>query len=285
MKYYPEVRQDKEGVVKRDYREHADELHQKFEQYRNRIREDSISIDNCYPVAHDILDDVDFNLGQVDSLQLLFENTDPYFDFILGNFISAAYNLADQDMLIYQTETDHKPNIGYNLPQRKTLFLKSDTAESGCYSEGTIINRESVKFGFAQDNGGLAINLGEIEGDFATLNDGVAINFGQIGQSPSKNVFLNFGRVEKFDYYPQAQGLFLSTKQLGSQFKEYASSNDNIVTPVDVVNNQRLKDYLKELEEGLTGSDEKMVDFLSEISPNPDDTIRRNLTEFVGDSD
>jgi len=138
----------------------------------------------------------------------------------LGLFISAIYNQAPDEVIVYDLGIKAS-NIGYLLRKNKILINKSELSYGcGSNSKGTIINLGKMEGGIdgaCLKAHGTCINYGQIKGEFGRESSGSILNYGIVKQHVgvestgfianlgiaesagqfSSGPILNFGTVEK----------------------------------------------------------------------------------------
>lgn len=122
----------------------------------------------------------------------------------LGWFISALYNLCDEQVITFDLELPRPPDfLGYNLAADK-IFVNKGTLDylTANQANAMLINYGKTEYGFGVDGAPPRIlNYGTIgrHCGHSCDGDGVLINLGHIGSdlgSKTQKIVINYGSVE-----------------------------------------------------------------------------------------
>lgn len=295
IKYKPEIREDGEGRVERDYQEPSDEVVEAFEEfYQSYTKSGDITSIGELNKASQILEDLDVSINELNDLPLIYPEKSSK---SLGTFLSAGYNLSEEDVIVYSSEASCRPAVGSHLDSDKTLILDSPTRNAGDYSKGIIINLSSAYNTFGAHNEGLCINASLMKGYFVQWNPGLAVNLGGIkeGYIPPKEdgIFLNFRKIDsslllpRYMYYASTRNKFLTNSFIEGKAKsegdmDYIESCQDFLTSQDIRNSE-LSDYLDQLETRMRDYINQIPESLSEPDFNQE-KIEQKIDELLGDS-
>lgn len=249
IKYKPEIKSGEEGRVSKDYEEPNDQLVDSFFDYLQESRVGFHS-DN-YQLAEDLLEDINFTIPKMNSLFLLFNDSDKIKT--AGSFLSAAYNRSETEDIEYEIETEIQTDgIGFVLNEDKNLILKSDSGRMTSFrSQGLVKNlAESIELG--KEAQGIIINQGEVTSSFARDFKGVAVNLGQVSGSfgtHATGVCINYGQVDRYFGLESPDGVFVSTQELEGKNEDLDQESNFFVPEAGVEAEDSLSEYLEKIKE------------------------------------
>lgn len=150
----------------RAHRTPDDELAKAFEQWVDRsaeVRSREIGGETSgalYDLAVDVLEPVDVSPAEATAVPLAYpDRVTPN----VGLFLSAAYNLADEDVVSFDTEYRTRPKrLGFRLPAEKTLLLDAPVHSTMAVdARGLVVNRAEIDTYFGYSADGVFVNRGE----------------------------------------------------------------------------------------------------------------------------
>lgn len=289
MPYEPSERDLDEPRGERGYEQPDDEVvdlyeewfHDSMELFQGTVIDYTDPLDP-YDRALIALQENPISVSEAHGLLLMYED-EPQKVQQAGSFLSAVYNLAEEDTVFYDVGLPYTiRGLGKRLREEKTMVLEEPTYGPGFWARGLIINRSQIELGFNSLRlPGVFINTGEVETGVGESSPGTYINLGTIGTDFGKSRegnFFNMGTVNH---------------QFGRDDSEYPNMstvgryNLGTVGNLEESNFERgsdeLREYLEELQEGLEGSKDEVAEFLDSLGPVPRLTIKKDLAE-VADS-
>lgn len=168
----------------------------------------------------------------------------------VGLFLSAAYALADDDVVFFDVETPCPvERLGYRLPEPKTLVVDADIGSTmAVESRGLVVNRARVGSYFGYSAGGAFVNAPG--GSCLTAGVGAA------------RAFVNLGEVRSRDASADPPRLAVGPSASGE-------GDGVVLTAADCSAIPGLDAYLDRLGEGLSGHRGSVRTFLEGLEPTP----------------
>lgn len=317
IKYKPKFRQGEEGKVDRNCQEPPDQLRGAFEKYLERSNYEEDADQENYEKARENLENLEINIEEVHSLidavdvKLPPQVGEIKHRSLLGNFLTAAYNLSDQKIIDYELEKDERLNVGNFLEENKTLFLNSDTDYAGLRSKGTIINLADSN-SLCPESKGVCVN-DKSTNLFHENGFGFAINLGKAdkaGVIHSNSILINFGSLDRIEVFNDYEGYILSPNksaeekiidwdEFGNRHPDFSDvvmdwisslkgklgydSKNFRIDSEEIDQNEPLKEYLNSLREEIECSIKAREEILSKSSLSRAENVKKKIDELAGD--
>jgi hypothetical protein len=113
-----------------------------------------------YELAVEVLDPIEVSAAEATAVPLAYpDRLTPN----VGLFLSAAYNLADDDVVSFDAEYRTRPKrLGFRLPAGKTLLLDAPVHSTMAVdARGLVVNRTEIDTYFGYSADGVFVNCGE----------------------------------------------------------------------------------------------------------------------------
>ncbi len=171
-----------------------------------------------------------------------------------GIFVSACYNQAPEEIIVFDLDTPEIWSIGHDLEKGKILINNGSVGDFlGCGSSGVVLNNGHAERQFGSwDSSGISVNMGEAGHWFGHKSSGIVIAL-QEPESYADPVCRGFDTIKL------------------------------VLDPSTLDSIPKLKNYLEELSE-ITKSikdEESVKRFLERYGPEPGERIEQEIKRIL----